>query len=193
MRDGPEIWLASLAELPPLKIIFCFPFAGDLLKTIVPAASPKESPSRFVSKGLHAVGLRDKNDIKPLTTNRLIKSPPVTITLSNCPLLIIMAAVLMASTPEIQALDKTITSLGLLKNLPTISPSFHSNTLSCSKLFAFSFSSKSIFPLVVEITIAVLPELISTSVFESASSMDKISIFSSLVKLPLLEYLAERF
>ena len=148
---------------------------------MVPAASPSERPSRFLSKGLQAVGLRDKKDMNPLITNRETMSPPQTTILSYFPLLMNMAAVFRATTPEMQAMDITSTRLGLPKYWPMTSPNRQSNTRSFSKSCCFLFSSKSILPLVVERIMPVFSDCMLMLVCPRASVIERINIFSSRV------------
>lgn len=64
VREGPEIWLASLLMAPPERMMLFGVFS--VLSNTAPQASPKFSPSRLLSYGRHGRELRDRKDRKPL-------------------------------------------------------------------------------------------------------------------------------
>src|SRR5450759_2871549 len=93
-------------------------------RTRVPQPSPSESPFRAISKGLHGSGLSAWNERNPEMTNSDRRSPPATTIWLYSPASIILAAVLNARTPDIQAFEITTGRLTNPKNEPIASAIF---------------------------------------------------------------------
>src|SRR5438128_713760 len=102
VREGPEIWLASLALAPPAMIML---LQGSLVTSTVAAASPRLIPLRSESKGLAGSSLSALKDLNPDNTNSVTRSAPHTITLRYFLFSIKRFAIIIASSPDMQALE----------------------------------------------------------------------------------------
>ena len=106
MREGPEIWFASLLIAPPDKRIpDPSAISTFLVRSNAPAASPNVRPSRVASYGLHGAGLIDLNEAKPEVINSHKASAPATTTCLHSVLFKNQRATTKAETPEMHALD----------------------------------------------------------------------------------------
>ena len=111
MREGPEIWLASLLMAPPARrIIALSASAISLVRSTAPAASPSVRPSRVASYGLQGAGLIDLNEAKPDVINSQRASAPTTTTFLQSVVFKIQRATTNADTPEMHAFDIIIGS-----------------------------------------------------------------------------------
>ena len=94
VREGPEMWLASLRTQPERRVhrweraaeeeeglSWASPSVRERMR--VAAASPRLSPQRAASKGRHTSGLRALKAPKPETMKRERRSAPQTMTWRN--------------------------------------------------------------------------------------------------------------
>ena len=120
VREGPEMWLASLVKAPVASSHgrLCVRSAGlTACNTIAAAASPGLSPQRSAENGRHGASSSALNARKPLMMKADCSSAPTMTAASQISVAMRRCASTCAATPEIQASD---TTTGVMASSPAM-------------------------------------------------------------------------